>query len=703
MAHGSLSYSSYDQVTVLRLDMISANRKWLLWALPPASLMAVLAAYANHFHNSFHFDDFHTITQNPAIRSLAHVPQYFIDARTFSILPSHYSYHPLVTASAALDYWLGAGLNPFWFHVSTFTWSVVQLALMYLVFVKIMTVSRPSPANRYIALLAVTCYGLHPANAETINYIIQRADLYSTLGVVAGLAVFCCWPSGRKTGLYLLPVVAGVLSKAVALIFPAILFAYTLLFESQDEGEPECIGWARIRRSLRVCLPAVVVCILLAILQVAMTPRTFEPGTASRVGYWLTQPIVAFHYFKTFFLPTELSADSDRQLVPNVFSETSVIGLAFLVGVVFAIRYSVRSRETRPVAFGLLWFLIALLPTSIFPLAEPENDHRMFFPFVGLVLAVTWAIALFLKEIWISDRRVGAALLACALAVLALYGYGTHLRNTVWRSEESLWQDVVEKSPGNGRGLMNYGLTQLSKGNIGGAYDYFRRASFLTPNYSTLEINLGVAAGALHLDAEAEAHFRRAIALAPRDSQPYFYYGRWLREKARIQEAMFELRQSAALNPADLDPRYLLMSIHAGQSNWFELGQVAGEILRMAPGDPEALRYLGMVRNASGRIAVAEREVITQPTPENYLSLSQLYCQNGRYSDCVSAATQALRLRPDYAEAYNNVAAGYESMGRWDESIAAAREAIRLKPDFQLARNNLAYAVSQRGVQIARH
>ena len=250
---------------------------------------------------------------------------------------------------------------------------------------------------------------------------------------------------------------------------------------------------------------------------------------------------------------------------------------------------------------------------------------------------------------------------------------------------------------------MNYGLTQLSKGNIPAAYDSFQRALLLTPNYSTLEINLGIAAGALRRDAEAEGHFSRAIALAPRDSQPYFYYGRWLREKARIQPAIFELKQAAALNPADLDPRYLMMSIYAAQSSWFELGQVAGDILRVVPGDPEALRYAGMVRDANGRIAAAEHEVIGQPTPENYLNLSQLYCQQGRYNDCVNAATQALRLRPDFAEAYNNIAAGYESMGRWDEAVAAAQEAIHLKPDFQLARNNLAYALSQRSIQTARH
>src|SRR5262252_57286 len=121
--------------------MIVPTRKWIPWILATGSLMAVIAAYGNHFHNSFHFDDFHTITQNPAVRNLAEFPRYFTDARTFSILPTHYSYHPLVTASGALDYRLGAGLNPLWFHISTFFWFVVQLALMYLLFLKIITFS----------------------------------------------------------------------------------------------------------------------------------------------------------------------------------------------------------------------------------------------------------------------------------------------------------------------------------------------------------------------------------------------------------------------------------------------------------------------------------------------------------------------------------------------------------------------------------
>src|SRR6266849_1652502 len=87
--------------------------------------LGLLAVYSDHFHNSFHFDDAHTIVNNAAIRELRNVPLFFRDATTFNALPSNQSYRPLVSTLFAIDYWLGAspartGLQPFWFHLSIF-------------------------------------------------------------------------------------------------------------------------------------------------------------------------------------------------------------------------------------------------------------------------------------------------------------------------------------------------------------------------------------------------------------------------------------------------------------------------------------------------------------------------------------------------------------------------------------------------------
>src|SRR5213592_808343 len=94
----------------------------------PLSII-LLTAYANHFHNSFHFDDAHTIETNAAIRELRNIPLFFRDATTFSALPSNQSYRPLVSTLLAIDYSLG-GMHPFWFHMSIFALFVALTALL---------------------------------------------------------------------------------------------------------------------------------------------------------------------------------------------------------------------------------------------------------------------------------------------------------------------------------------------------------------------------------------------------------------------------------------------------------------------------------------------------------------------------------------------------------------------------------------------
>jgi Flp pilus assembly protein TadD len=75
-----------------------------------------------------------------------------------------------------------------------------------------------------------------------------------------------------------------------------------------------------------------------------------------------------------------------------------------------------------------------------------------------------------------------------------------------------------------------------------------------------------------------------------------------------------------------------------------------------------------------------------------YLALSLQRYQEKRYSETIDACKSALALKPDYAEAWNNLCAACNQLGRFDEAVTACEQAIRFKPDFALARNNLEYA-----------
>ncbi len=197
---------------------------------------------------------------------------------------------------------------------------------------------------------------------------------------------------------------------------------------------------------------------------------------------------------------------------------------------------------------------------------------------------------------------------------------------------------------------MNYGLTLMAKGDYNGALDYFHRAQQLTPNYSVLFINLAIAEDATKQSVKAEQHFKEALRLAPTSPDSYTYYARYLLSHSRAEEARAFLQSALQLSPSDVTARDLL--------------------------------------------AKANDQIGNQPpqTPEYYLDLSLQRYREERYTEAIAACQNALKLRPDYAEAWNNICAACNKLGRYKEAAAACEEALRYKPDFDLARNNLQYA-----------
>lgn len=611
-------------------------------------LITLLTAYANHFHNSFHFDDAHTIVNNSAIRELRNIPLFFRDATTFSSLPSNQSYRPLVSTLLAVDYRLG-GLQLFWFHASIFALFVVLTVLLAFVINRLLDDETISSRNRWIALAAAAWYGLHPANADTVNYMIASSEVISTLGVITSFALYFAFPCLRRSHLYIVPAAIAILAKPTAAIFAVLFAIYRLLFP-----DGRIIGRTTGRRALAYFTeigPSFLICGAMLLLVQHMTPNTWVAGAANARNYIITQPYVVFQYFKTFFWPTELSADYDLNPFTTTDDPHFWAGLVFSVFFI-AIAIGVSAfRKTRVIGFGLLWFLIALMTTSLLPLAEVMNDHRTFLPYIGLVIGMGGAVSLLINRAVRFAMPAKIAVTCAIVLLLCANAYGTFQRNKVWKTEETLWHDVVLKSPRNGRGLMNYGNTLMAKGDYAGALDYYHRAQRLTPQYSVLLINLAIAEDATKQSAAAEQHFKDALRLTPASPDSYTYYARYLLSHSRADEARALLQSALELSPTDLTARDLLAR--------------------------------------TNRQAVNQS---TTQTPEFYLGLSLQLYREERYAESIAASRAALAQRPSYAEAWNNICAAYNKLGRYDKAGAACEEALRLKPDFQLARSNLQYA-----------
>ncbi|MEA2489929.1 MAG: protein O-mannosyl-transferase, partial [Acidobacteriota bacterium] len=391
------------------------------------------------------------------------------------------------------------------------------------------------------------------------------------------------------------------------------------------------------RAAITDALPSLVAGAIALVLLNRMNAPEWTSGGGSAWQYAITQPFVWMHYARLAILPVGLTADTDLEPFRHWYATEVLAGFVFVAVLLYAIVRLARESKTAPAAFGLAFFVITLLPTSLFPLAEVANEHRLFFPLMGFAIA---AVCL------LTPRRGGWAVLAVAIVAMAV---GTHARNRIWATEETLWRDVTEKSPRNGRAWMNYGLTQMAQGKLTDAKGLFERAAQYTPNYSTLEINRGIVAGTLGEQTEAEGHFKRALTLSA-DRSSHFFYGRWLLERGRAAAAYQQLELAARMAPSWSQPQELLHTIAI----------------------------------ARGQAAPA----LTCGSYERCLAEGLASTGRGKHLAAATAYRAALHYR-QHPDAWNNLGWSLQSLGFRAEARAAYEQALRMDPAYERAKNNL--------------
>jgi tetratricopeptide (TPR) repeat protein len=256
------------------------------------------------------------------------------------------------------------------------------------------------------------------------------------------------------------------------------------------------------------------------------------------------------------------------------------------------------------------------------------------------------------------------------VGIFGAHAYGTYERNEVWDNDVSLWKDVTKRSPKNGRGLMNYGLTEMRAGKMESAINYFKRA--LDTGYGRhpyLFINLGIAKNSLGLRTknqallkEAETYLKQAVQMGPGYPDCHYHYANWLQNNSRIDESIKHLNRALELSPGHNQAKTLLASLTISSE----------ELLKQA-----------------------EENAIRLNTPEAYLELSLKYYNHGHYDFCIKACNRALNLRPEYAEAYNNICSAYNKLKLFEKAIEACEKSVEINPDYALAKGNLNWAKQQ--------
>lgn len=443
----------------------------LLWLV----LLAVLV-YANAWSGGFQFDDFSAILDNP----------HLADVGTFFGHLDH-MVRPVLYATLLFDRTL-YGMNPTGYHLCNLLLHLGSGMLIYFILTRAVT-----EKTRQVPFWTALLFLVHPIHTETVTYVSGRASgLMSFLYLLALFFYIKASEAPTMRGLYRSgAIVAFVLSigaKETAITFPFVLLLWDLLVHRVRGG-------ASLRAAiLRRHLPFWVV-LLLTAAWAWSHPRYFILAHVSYtlrplVDNGLSEAHAAIYALWLFFCPWNQNFDHDLPEFHSMGQWPLPLDLVAL-GALIAVAVGM-ARRLPLVSFGIGWFLLQLLPTSLIPRADLLSERNLYLASIGLLLALVALAATFARidetaKHRLLVRSVGASM-ACVLVVgLCLM---TVQRNTLYRDQLSLWSDAVKKSPNKARPHNNLGHAYALHGEWDRAIDEFRIAAQLDSDYVLAQENL---------------------------------------------------------------------------------------------------------------------------------------------------------------------------------------------------------------------
>lgn len=494
--------------------------------------------FGNAFDAPFHYDDLHSIKYNPHIRTLAGIPDHFVDPGTFSSRVRGFMYRPVLMTSYSVDYAMW-GSDATGFRFGNLLLHVIASALFGLLM------------GRWIGSGAVAgaavLFLVHPLHGETVDYISGRSDLLVTVFVLACLAVIRASSSWPLLVLY----VGAMLSKSVAVTMPAIAASLALAEE----------GWRGLMRDRRryVALGLLSAAYMWVLWSTQFLASSYEKLPRSPLTEFWTQTKALVYYGWLSSSPVHLSVDHPFSIAATPISAVVVAALALILSTLLL---GVRYRQRLP-ARGVFFFLIAMLPYLVVPLNIVVAERRAYLASCGLFLVGIWA--------WrAARRRWGTMLRPLGIALCLVLSLLTIDRNEVWASDVSLWRDAVRKNPGSARPRVNLALAHKRQGELPQARAQLREGLRLDPDFAEGWVVLGeLRQDAGDVDGALMA-YRRGAALDPMMAGVYHNLGNMAMHLGRIDSAVVHYERVLTLDPRFAEARNNLGQAFEKQDRWPE-------------------------------------------------------------------------------------------------------------------------------------
>ena len=212
------------------------------------------------------------------------------------------------------------------------------------------------------------------------------------------------------------------------------------------------------------------------------------------------------------------------------------------------------------------------------------------------------------------------------------------------------YRKVLELKPGLYEAELNLGILLLRQKLPKDAIPLLDTAAKAKPDQYRPNYYLGEALIDVNRGAEAEASYRRALAINAKSAEAAQGVGQSLLNQGKTADGAVFIEQAASLDP-NFQPALLhLASVYEADKNF----DAAIAIYRRFPDEPGARERLGELLIKTGKAASAipelEAAVKASPTAANLTALATAYLQAKQPEKCQPVLDAALRLEPSNGE-----------------------------------------------------
>lgn len=531
-----------------------------------ALIVVVLVMYGNSASYEFTIDDNLFYLKHSSVqKGFSGIPEIFSDGslEKYNGMKGLQPYRPVTLTSFAIQKQLFNNDASKAHFVNIILYALLAVVLFNLL-LKLLPAANPLFCGMIVLLFAV-----HPVHTEVVASVKSQDELLSVLFSLLALSYAASLIKADKFSvkLSLLSILffgLAVFSKegafAMIIIFP---LAFILLLSQS------------IKRSLVYAVPYFLMGMFFLLArylvlngQVQNYQNTILEnvlyGAKSFAELTATKMEILFHYLRLFFVPWPLSWDYSYNQVPivNWNSFTPWLSLLLYAGMfVFAI---MKIKKQPVISFGILFFLFVLAPTAnlLFISGSTVAERFLFFPSLGLILAVVYGLAALLKVNIQTYSGINIQKFNWILGIVIVTFIGlTMARSSDWKSNETIYEAGVQGAPNSSRTNANLGNeyyklgqrernAQLRKSYFSDAVLYSREALDILPdNQAALHV-ISMAYAGLGERAKAYESYHNTLKYFPKHRSTLNNIGTFFLEEKKYDSALYYFKRCFDVQPS---------------------------------------------------------------------------------------------------------------------------------------------------------